>query len=283
MQQKVAANSTLTVPDGVTSVAHLAPADVVKFLASLPQVSRPFIANWFRQNPQATQKADQSPVTIADQHTESALRGVIAATFPDDAIQGEEFGTTGNGDTARFCWVIDPIDGTKAFLSGKPIFGTLVGITDHGVPLAGMIDMPILEETYVGHVMNQNKPFCQLNGQRVHSSNCTDLKAARIATTSPLALSAPGLAGFNNLAAQAAVTNYGGDCHNYALLAAGHIDLVMEDSLAPHDIMAVVAVMQAAGATVTDNAGRPVMHGQSTSILAAATTGLHAAALAALA
>ena len=278
----MAANSAVTVPEGVTSVAQLAPADMVTFLAGLPQVSRPFIANWFRQNPQTMHKADQSPVTIADQQTETALREVIAATFPDDGIQGEEFGITGNDDSPRFCWVIDPIDGTKAFISGKPIFGTLVGITDRGAPLAGMIDMPILEETYVGHVMGQNQPFCQLNGRRVCPSECADLKAARIATTSPLALSASGLAGFNHLAAQAAVTNYGGDCHNYALLAAGHIDLVMEDSLAPHDILAVVAVMQAAGATVTDTAGRPIMHGQSTSILAAATTRLHAAALAAL-
>ena len=102
MQQKVAANSTVTVPEGVTSVAQLAPADMVTFLAGLPQVSRPFIANWFRQNPQTTQKADQSPVTIADQQTETALRDVIAATFPDDAIQGEEFGITGNGDSPAF-------------------------------------------------------------------------------------------------------------------------------------------------------------------------------------
>ena len=278
----MAANSTVTVPKGVTSVAQLAPADMVIFLAGLPQVCRPFIANWFRQNPQTMQKADQSPVTIADQQTETALRDVISATFPDDAIQGEEFGITGNYDSPRFCWFIDPIDGTKAFISGKPTFGTLVGITDRGVPLAGMIDMPILEETYVGHVMDQNQPFCHLNGRPVGPSDCADLKAARIATTSPLALSASGLAGFNHLAAKAAVTNYGGDCHNYALLASGHIDLVMEDSLAPHDIMAVVAVMQAAGATVTDTAGRPILHGESTSILAAATTGLHAAALAAL-
>ena len=273
----------MTVLEGVTSVAQMAPADVVKFLAGLPEVSRPIITNWFRQNPQTTQKSDQSPVTIADQQTETALRDVIAATFPDDAIQGEEFGISGNSESCRFCWVIDPIDGTKAFISGKPIFGTLVGITDRGVPLAGMIDMPILKETYVGHGMNRNQTFCQLNGQPVRPSDCTDLRAARIATTSPLALSVSGLARFNHLAAQVAMTNYGGDCHNYALLAAGHIDLVMEDSLAPHDIMAVVAVMQAAGATVTDTAGRPILHGQSTSILAAATTRLHAAALAALA
>ena len=270
-------------PQGVTSVAQLAPADTVKFLAGLPQVSRPLIANWFRKNPETTQKADQSPVTIADHETETAIRNVIAATFPDDAIQGEEFGITGNGNSSRFCWVIDPIDGTKAFISGKPIFGTLVGVTDHGVPCAGMIDMPILKETYIGHVMGQNQPFCQMNGTMVRPSNCLDLPAARIATTSPLALSASGLAGFNQLAALAAVTNYGGDCHNYALLAAGHIDLVMEDSLAPHDIMAVVAVMQAAGATVTDTAGQPIADGQSTSILAAATPALHRVALTVLA
>ena len=128
------------VPAGVTSVAQLAAADLVKFLAGLPQVSRPFIDNWFRQNPETMQKADHSPVTIADQQTETALRDVIATVFPDDAIQGEEFGTVGRHDSARFCWVIDPIDGTKAFISGKPIFGTLVGITDRGIPLAGMID-----------------------------------------------------------------------------------------------------------------------------------------------
>ena len=208
---------------------------------------------------------------------------MIATVFPDDAIQGEEFGTAVRDDSARFCWVIDPIDGTKAFISGKPIFGTLVGVTDHGVPCAGMIDMPILKETYIGHVMSQNRSFCQMNGTMVRPSNCLDLSSARIATTSPLALSASGLAGFNQLAALAAVTNYGGDCHNYALLAAGHIDLVMEDSLAPHDIMAVVAVMQAAGATVTDTAGQPIADGQSTSILAAATPALHRVALTVLA
>ena len=271
------------VPVGVTSVAQLAAADLVKFLAGLPQLSRPFIDNWFRQNPETTQKADQSPVTIADQQIETALSDVIATVFPDDAIRGEEFGTAGNDDSVRFCWVIDPIDGTKAFISGKPIFGTLVGLTDHGVPCAGMIDMPILKETYIGHVMGQNQPFCQMNGTMVRPSTCLDLPSARIATTSPLALSASGLAGFNQLAALAAVTNYGGDCHNYALLAAGHIDLVMEDSLAPHDILAVVAVMQAAGATVTDTAGQPILHGRSTSILAAATPALHRAALAVLA
>jgi len=289
----VAANPLPSVPEGVTSAAQLDSADLLKFLAGLPQVSRPFIPKWFRQNPQTTQKADQSPVTIADQQVETALRDVIQAAFPDDAIQGEEFGsatinTAGNA-TGRFCWVIDPIDGTKAFISGKPVFGTLVGLTDQGVPLAGMIDMPVLDETYIGHLIGHNpadqqrQSVCRMNAAMVRPSPCQTLSTARLATTSPLALSAAGLTGFNHLATQAALTNYGGDCHNYALLAAGHIDLVMEDSLAPHDMIAVVAVMQAAGAVVTDTAGQPIRLGQSSSILAAATADLHAAALTALA
>ena len=283
MQQKVAVNLARLVPEDVTSFVQLASDDVVKFLSGLPQVSRPFIENWFCQNPETKQKADQSPVTIADQQVETALSNLIAKVFPDDAIQGEEFGAAGNDESARFCWVIDPIDGTKAFISGKPIFGTLIGVADRGVPCAGMIDIPILKETYIGHSIEQNARFCQMNGVMVCTSNCRELRSARIATTSPLALSASGVAGFNQLAARAAVTTYGGDCYNYALLAAGHIDLVMEDSLAPHDILAVVAVMQAAGATVTDIAGQPILNGQSTSILAAASPALHEAALAVLA
>ena len=285
----MAANPLPSVPEGVTSAAQLDSADLLKFLAGLPQVSRPFIAKWFRQNPHTTQKADLSPVTIADQQVETALRDVIQAAFPDDAIQGEEFGSATINAAGRFCWVIDPIDGTKAFISGKPVFGTLVGLTDQGVPLAGMIDMPVLDETYIGHLIGHNpadqqpQSACRMNAAMVRPSPCQTLATARLATTSPLALSAAGLTGFNHLATQAALTNYGGDCHNYALLAAGHIDLVMEDSLAPHDMIAVVAVMQAAGAVVTDTAGQPIRLGQSSSILAAATADLHAAALTALA
>ena len=278
----MAVNPAGMVPAGVTSVAQLAAADLVKFLAGLPQVSRPYIDNWFRQNPEATQKADHSPVTIADQQTETALRDVIATVFPDDAIQGEEFGTAGRHGSARFCWVIDPIDGTKAFISGKPIFGTLVGVTDHGVPCAGMIDMPIIKETYIGHVMGENQPFCQMNGTMVRPSICLDLPSARIATTSPLALSASGLAGFNQLAALAAVTNYGGDCHNYALLASGHLDIVIEHKLAPYDMMALVPILLASGAVVTDWSGQQIKTCNSGEILAASTLELHAEALALL-
>ncbi len=268
------------IPEGITSAGQISADDCMKFMANLTQVSRPYILKWFRKDPKTTIKDDASPVTIVDKQVEVALRDVIAKAFPDDHIRGEEFGGPISKDAKRYSWIIDPIDGTKAFISGKPDFGTLVGLTDNGQPVAGLVDMPVLDETYIGHLLVGGQSQCYFNDSPLHPSLCQCLSAARIATTSPEGLSQKGLAQFNHLATQAAVTSYGGDCHNYVLLAAGHIDLVMEDSLAPHDMIAVVAVMRAAGAVVTDTTGQPIILDQSSSILAAATADLHAAALA---
>ncbi|MDB4247987.1 histidinol phosphate phosphatase [bacterium] len=266
-------------PELTGSAGQCTPADMIAFLAGLPLVSRPVISKWFRQNPAIETKQDSSPVTIADQSVERDLRAAIAARFPDDMIMGEEFASTGNQDSA-YRWIIDPIDGTKAFISGKPAFGTLVGLLHHNRPVAGLVDMPVFAECYIGLNGFSGTHHATLNGAAISPSGHSVLGAARLATTSPRALSAKRLVDFDRLADQVAVTNYGGDCHNYALLAAGHIDLVMEDSLAAHDMMAVVALMLAAGATVSDLDGQPIQLGQSTSILAAATPQLHQAALA---
>ena len=266
-------------PELTGSAGQCTPADMIAFLAGLPLVSRPVISKWFRQNPAIETKQDSSPVTIADQSVERGLRAAIAARFPDDMIMGEEFASTGNQDSA-YRWIIDPIDGTKAFISGKPAFGTLVGLLHHNLPVAGLVDMPVFAECYIGLNGFSGTHHATLNGAAITPSGQSVLGAARLATTSPRALSAKRLVDFDRLADQVAITNYGGDCHNYALLAAGHIDLVMEDSLAAHDMMAVVALMLAAGATVSDLDGQPIQLGQSTSILAAATPQLHQAALA---
>ena len=279
LQLKVPTNPSDMTPKLTGSAGQCTPADMIAFLAGLPLVSRPVISKWFRQNPAIETKKDSSPVTIADQSVEHDLRAAIAARFPDDMIMGEEFASTGNQDSA-YRWIIDPIDGTKAFISGKPAFGTLVGLLHHNLPVAGLVDMPVLAECYVGLNGFSGTHHATLNGAAITPSWQSVLGAARLATTSPRALSAKRLVDFDRLADQVAVTNYGGDCHNYALLAAGHIDLVMEDSLAAHDMMAVVALMLAADATVSDLDGQPIRLGQSTSILAAATPQLHQAALA---
>jgi histidinol phosphatase-like enzyme (inositol monophosphatase family) len=277
-QLKVPTSPSDMTPELTGSAGQCAPADMITFLAGLPLVSRPVITKWFRQNLAIETKQDSSPVTIADQSVERDLRAAIAARFPDDMIMGEEFASTGNQDSA-YRWIIDPIDGTKAFISGKPAFGTLVGLLHHNLPIAGLVDMPVLGESYIGLSGFSGQSHAELNGAAIAPSGQSELGAARLATTSPRALSAERLIDFDRLADQVAVTNYGGDCHNYALLAAGHIDLVMEDSLAAHDMMAVVALMLAAGATVSDLDGQPIQLGQSTSILAAATPKLHQAAL----
>ncbi|MDA9251892.1 histidinol phosphate phosphatase [Alphaproteobacteria bacterium] len=277
-QLKVPTSPSDMTPELTGSAGQCAPADMIAFLAGLPLVSRPVITKWFCQNPAIETKQDSSPVTIADQSVERDLRAAIAARFPDDMIMGEEFASTGNQDSA-YRWIIDPIDGTKAFISGKPAFGTLVGLLHHNLPIAGLVDMPVFGESYIGLNGFSGQSHAELNGAAIAPSGQSELGAARLATTSPRALSTERLIDFDRLADQVAVTNYGGDCHNYALLAAGHIDLVMEDSLAAHDMMAVVALMLAAGATVSDLDGQPIQLGQSTSILAAATPKLHQAAL----
>lgn len=253
--------------------SQLSNAELAEFLGSLPSVSRPIIANWFRSGGTIEWKADDSPVTLADKSAELALRDALIAQFPDDDILGEEHAP--HHGSSGYAWIIDPIDGTRAFICGRPVFGTLVGLVRNDDPIAGLIDMPMLDETYVA-VGDE----ATLNGAAISTSTVSAIGNARLATTAPEALIADSLDVFNRLSALAATNSYGGDCHNYALLAAGHLDLVLEDGLATHDIMGVVQLIRAAGGVVTDKTGAPVSMRETTSLLAAATPALHAEALA---
>ncbi|MDB2390384.1 histidinol phosphate phosphatase [Alphaproteobacteria bacterium] len=261
-------------PLSATSVGQLNSDELALFLAGLTDLSRPIINTYFRALPDVMTKADSTPVTIADKSVEQALRGAIAAQFSDDTIVGEEFGSDDIAGNSAYKWVIDPIDGTKAFISGKPAFGTLVGITHNGRPIAGLIDMPVLDETYIG-----TSAGSFLNGDRLTVSTITTIANANIATTSPEAFSPDGLKAFNKISTQAKITNYGGDCHNFALLASGFIDAVIEDSLAPHDIMGVVQVMRGAGAIVSDFDGNDIDLATTSSLICASTHDLHSAIL----
>ncbi len=250
-------------------------AKIDAFLITLPALSRPVIARHFRSDFSVEQKADNSPVTIADKFVEAELRQAILAAFPDHAIIGEEHG--GRADR-KFCWIIDPIDGTRAFVIGKPLFGTLVGVARDGQPFAGLIDMPALDETY----LTQGQYSYLITGSvktALSVSGCRQLDQAQIATTSPEAFTKESLDRFNELGKACRSTHYGGDCYNYALLAAGHLDLVMEHQLATHDFMALIPVLNGAGAIVTDWFGQPPNLNSDGSLLVAATPELHKAAL----
>jgi len=226
-------------------------SEIARFAASLTQISRPIINTWFRQLPDVERKDDASPVTIADKGVESSLRQAIAAAFPAHGIIGEEEGSAKG--TSPYTWVIDPIDGTRAFSCGNPLFGTLIAVIHDSRPVIGLIDLPMLDATWIG----VNGEPTRLNGTPVRVAETHSLADARIATTSASAL-AEDNPRFEKLSDTARVTSYGGDCTNYAHLAAGWCDLVAETHLKTYDIMATIPVIEGAGGVVTQWDGKAI-------------------------
>lgn len=248
-------------------------ADTIVLAEKLADAAAAAIRPFFRQPFDIETKGDLSPVTAADRASESAMRAIIEAERPDDGIIGEEFGRV-RAD-ARYVWVLDPIDGTRAFIAGRPLFGTLIALLDEGRPVLGVIDQPIIGDRWVGA---EQRPTL-FNGGRAHTRRCTELARARIATTSPQAFDATTLALFEQLRPNACDTLYGGDCHNYGLLASGHLDLVVEAGLQLYDFAALVPVVEGAGGRMTDWEGRPLDRHSDGRVIAAGDPSLIASAL----
>lgn len=245
---------------------------VAAFAGELADTARQLARAHFRKTTAYERKADESPVTIADKAIEAALREAIAGRFPSHAILGEEAGMTGGDD---HLWVVDPIDGTKSFITGMPLFGALIAFAEQGLPQLGVLEVPPLAERWVG--LPGRTTF---NGEQVRASGCTRLADARIYTTSPDFFTPADWARYDALSRRAAVRRFGGDCYQYGLLASGHCDLVVDTSLQPYDFMALVPVVQGAGGVMTDWEGRPLGLASDGKVVAAATAELHAAALA---
>jgi inositol-phosphate phosphatase / L-galactose 1-phosphate phosphatase / histidinol-phosphatase len=221
-------------------------------------------------------KPDLSPVTIADRDAEQAMRRIIERRFPDHGIIGEEFGRV--REKAEFVWVLDPIDGTKSFISGVPLFGTLIALTGAGRPILGIIDQPILRERWLGA---EGRPST-LNGRPVHCRAVSGLPAATLFATTPDMFCGPDAAAFARVSAAAKLTRYGADCYAYGLLAAGFIDLIIEASLKPYDFCAMVPIVKGAGGVATDWRGAELGLGSDGRVLVAGERCLHAAASALL-
>ncbi|UAK24922.1 histidinol-phosphatase [Sphingomonas nostoxanthinifaciens] len=222
-------------------------------------------------------KSDASPVTEVDRAAETAIRAILAAERPADGVIGEEFGD--DRPEAERVWVIDPIDGTRAFLAGRPLFGTLIALLEAGRPVLGVIDQPIARDRWLGAA---GRPT-QLNGEAATVRACGALASAYIATTGPSYFAPPEWAAFERLRGACHDVLWGGDCHNYGLLASGHLDLVVESGLKLHDFAALVPVVEGAGGRMTDWAGRPLDAGSSGHVIAAGDPALIEAAVAALA
>ncbi len=209
---------------------------------------RPF----FRARYDTDFKSDASPVTEADRAAETAIRSILEKERPDDGIIGEEYGFA--REEAERQWIIDPIDGTRSFIAGRPIFGSLIGLTQAGWPVLGLIDQPITRERWAGLT---GQPTT-LNGKPVRTRACRQLSDAILASTGPQYF--PDCTGehFSLLARACRDTVWGGDCYNYALLASGHIDIVVEAGLKLHDIAALVPVVEGAGGRMCDWSGEPL-------------------------
>ena len=230
----------------------------------LANAARAEILPLFRSGVASEAKGDASPVTVADRNAEEAMRRILTAEVPQDGVHGEEFGAS-EGRSGRQ-WVLDPIDGTTAFLAGRPIFGTLIALLVNGFPVLGLIDQPILGERWLGIT---GQPTT-LNGTPVHTRPCPALEQASLATTGPHYFDERQGHAFMALAAQTDHKRMvmGGDCYNYAMLASGHLDIVCEAALKLHDFAALVPVVEGAGGMMCDWAGEPLHAGSSGEVLA---------------
>ena len=243
----------------------------------MADAARAAILPFFRKtNLQTSNKLDDGfdPVTIADRDAEKAMREVLERHRPADGIFGEEFGR--EAGTSGRTWVLDPIDGTRGFISGTPTWGVLIALSTSDGPIMGVIDQPYIGERFVG-----SADIAQVTGPTgtavLKTRSTTELGKSIVFTTYPEVGTPQDRAGFEAVAGQAKLTRYGMDCYAYALLAAGQVDLVIESGLNAYDIQAPIAVIEAAGGVVTDWQGGPAHDGGRA--LAAANPELHAAAL----
>lgn len=229
-------------------------ADDLALAHRLADAAGEAIRPFFRARYETDYKSDASPVTQADRAAEAAMRAILEKERPQDGIIGEEYGRC--REDAERVWILDPIDGTRSFVAGRPIFGTLIGLTQAGWPVVGVIDQPITKERWTGATGRGT----ELNGKPVHARPCRELSEAILASTGPQYF--PDCTGehFSLLARDCRDTVWGGDCYNYALLASGHIDLVVEAGLKLHDIAALVPVVEGAGGRMCDWSGDPLTH-----------------------
>lgn len=228
--------------------------------------------HYFRQPVSVDVKADDSPVTIADREIEQTIRNLLAERYPAHAIYGEEQGqSSGEGGT----WVIDPIDGTKSFLLGNPLFGCLVGFVEDGIVQAGGLTMPALNEIWFA----DRNGSTTLNNLPRQTSQCGELATATLLTSSPDFFNSEEFEQFENLSCEIRYRRYGGDCYTYAMLAGGWADLVVESTLYPFDYLPLVPIVEQAGGVISDWQGNPLGLQSGSQVIAASTPQLHEAAL----
>jgi inositol-phosphate phosphatase/L-galactose 1-phosphate phosphatase/histidinol-phosphatase len=247
--------------------------ELIDFANNLVDKSGDSIRKHFRNINNFISKGDLSPVTIADQEAEQILRALIKEKFPEHGIQGEEFGIE-NADS-EYRWIIDPIDGTTSFMIGRPTFGTLIALIHNGKTILGVIDQPIASERWLAY----NGLGATLNNKKINTRACAKIKDAVLCTTGPNYFTPEKLKLFNQASEKSRFTIYGGDCYSYGLLAAGHVDLVIESGLKQHDFFPLKTIIEEAGGVITDWHGKELDMQSDGDIVVAGDERVHSEAL----
>ena len=251
--------------------------DFTAFIGRLATSSGETILPFFRTSLSIDNKSnshDFDPVTEADRAAEAVMRRLIKSNFPQHGIVGEEFGS--EREDAEYVWVLDPIDGTKSFIAGFPIWGTLIALLHKGTPVFGMMHQPYVGERFYGD--NGSAQYRGPSGERkLAVRRCASLKEATSFTTSPKLMNAADRAAFGRIEDSVQLSRYGGDCYSYCMLAAGHLDLVVETELKSYDIAALIPIITGAGGIVTTWDGKPAQGGGR--IIAAGDPRVHEAAI----
>jgi myo-inositol-1(or 4)-monophosphatase len=251
--------------------------DFSAFVDELAAAAGDAILPFFRTSLSVENKsrgANFDPVTAADRSAEAAMRAMIRRTFPDHGILGEEYGA--ERTDSEYVWILDPIDGTKSFIAGMPVWGTLIALTRANEPVYGMMHQPFTRERFTGDggAAHYRGPA----GERtLRVRRCAELADAVLCTTSPLLMNDTDRATFRTVEQTVRLSRYGGDCYAYCMLAAGHVDLVIETELKPYDILPLIPIIAGAGGVVTSwDGGSPRAGGR---IIAAGDRRVHAQAL----
>jgi myo-inositol-1(or 4)-monophosphatase len=245
----------------------LSPSQAEEYLAfadTLADAAREIILPYFRADHGLENKASKGfdPVTKADREAEEMIRTRIAAAYPDHGVLGEEYGQTPS--RSGFSWIIDPIDGTRSFIAGLPLWGVLIALAHEGRPLIGVMDQPYLGERFRGWRSDAGTGADLVAGGKVRKLSvraCGKLTGALLATTDPKLFTPAEAAAFEQVRAAARVARYGGDCYAYCMVALGTIDLVIESGLNPWDIQALIPIIEGAGGEVTNWTGAPALQG----------------------
>jgi myo-inositol-1(or 4)-monophosphatase len=225
--------------------------DFAAFVDRLATVSGEAILPFFRTSLGIENKGGPGnfdPVTAADRAAETAMRTLIRESFPEHGIVGEEFGN--ERTDAEYVWVLDPIDGTKSFIAGMPAWGTLIALTREGEPVYGMMHQPFTRERFTGD-SNAARYRGPAGARELHVRRCAQLSDAMLMTTSPLLMKEADRLAFGKVERAVKLSRYGGDCYAYCMLAAGHVDLVIETELKAYDILPLIPIITGAGGIVT--------------------------------